>query len=213
MTDEAKEQTTGHVITLYGREPSGNTYKARLLMAFLEVPYHQIEIRLGAGGRNDVDDAYRAMNPRGQVPTLIDGETVLWGSTAALVYLASRYDSSGRWLPRDDPERLARVMQWLELAQNEVIGLVRARAMILFGMKGDIDAARRDGKEALRVLEQGLSGAAWLAGDGPTIADIACFPYAALAPQGGFDLAAWPAVSAWIARIRALSGYVPLPGE
>jgi glutathione S-transferase len=73
--------------------------------------------------------------------------------------------------------------------------------------------AQRDGKAALGVLEQRLARAAWLAGDGPTIADIACFPYAALAPQGGFDLAAWPAVAAWVARVRALPRYVPLPGE
>jgi glutathione S-transferase len=63
------------------------------------------------------------------------------------------------------------------------------------------------------VLEQRLGGATWLAGDAPTIADIACFSYAALAPQGGIDLAAWPAVCAWIARMRALPGYVPTPGE
>jgi glutathione S-transferase len=66
---------------------------------------------------------------------------------------------------------------------------------------------------ALRVLEQRLGSAPWLVGDAPTIADIACFPYAALAPQGGFDRAAWPAVSAWIARVRALPRYVPVPGE
>jgi glutathione S-transferase len=207
------EPVTERVIQLYGREPSGNSYKARLLMALIGVPYRQIEIRLGAHGKNDVDDAYRAMNPRGQVPTLVDGDTVLWGSTAILVYLATRYDPSGQWLPRGDPAAFAQVMQWLELAQNDVVGLLRARAMALFGVPGDIEAARRDGKEALRVLEQRLSGAAWLAGDGPTIADVACFPYAALAPQGGFDLAACPAISAWIARVRALPGYVPLPGE
>jgi glutathione S-transferase len=126
-----------HVIKLYGRETSGNAYKARLLMAFLGVAYEQVEIRLGPGWRNDVDDAYRAMNPRGQVPTLADGDTVLWGSTAILVYLATRYDPPGGWLPRHDPAALARVMQWLELAQNEVVGLVRARAMALFGAVGD----------------------------------------------------------------------------
>jgi glutathione S-transferase len=202
-----------HVIKLYGRETSGNAYKARLLMTFLGVAYEPIEIRLGPGWRNDVDDAYRAMNPRRQVPTLVDGDTVLWGSTAILVYLAARYDPSGGWLPHHDPVALARVMQWLELAQNEVVGLVRARAMALFGLVGDPETARRDGKVALGVLEQRLGGATWLAGDAPTIADIACFPYAALAPQGGIDLAAWPAVYAWIARMRALPGYVPVPGE
>lgn len=77
------------MIQLYGRQPSGNSYKERLLMALLRVPYREIEIPLAAGGRNQVDKAYYALNPRRQVPTLVDGDTVLWGSTAILVYLAA----------------------------------------------------------------------------------------------------------------------------
>jgi glutathione S-transferase len=137
---------TTQPIELYGRETSGNTYKARLLMAFLDVAYEQIEVRLGPGGRNQVDESYRSLNPRGQVPTLVDGDTVLWGSTAILVYLAAQYDPSGHWLPRHDPAALGRVMQWLELARNEIsTGLFRARAIAGFGYSGDIEGARRDG--------------------------------------------------------------------
>jgi glutathione S-transferase len=199
------------MIRLYGRETSGNAYKVRLLMAFLDVAYEQIDVHLGPGGRNQVDESYRSLNPRGQVPTLVDGDTVLWGSTAILVYLAARYDPTGRWLPRRDPAALGRLMQWSELAQNEIS---TARAFARFGYDGDIKGALRDGTEALRVLEQRLGSNAWLAGDDtPTIADIACFPYVALAPEGGFDLATCPAISAWIARVRALPGYVPAPGE
>jgi glutathione S-transferase len=203
------------VIKLYGRETSGNTYKARLLMAFLEVAYEQIEIRLGPGGRNQVDGSYRSINPRGQVPTLVDAGAVLWGSTAVLAYLAAQFDPSGRWLPRHDPASLGRVMQWLELAQNEIsTGLFRARAIARFGYSGDIEVARRDGTVALRVLEHRLGGKAWLLGDdAPSIADIACFPYVLLAPEGGFNLTTYPAVSAWIGRVRGLPRYIPAPGE
>jgi glutathione S-transferase len=206
---------TTQLIKLYGRETSGNTYKARLLMAFLEVAYEQIEVRLGPGGRNQVDESYRSINPRGQVPTLVGGDTVLWGSTAILVYLAAQYDPSGRWLPRHDPAALGRVMQWLELAQNEIsTGLFRARAIARFGYSGDIEGARRDGTEALRVLEQRLGGKVWLVeDDAPSIADIACFPYVLLAPEGGFDLATYPAVSAWTRRVKGLPRYVPAPGK
>jgi glutathione S-transferase len=203
------------MIKLYGRRTSGNSYKARLLMALLDVPYTEIDVPLGAGGRNQVDEAYRTLNPRGQVPTLLDGETVLWGSTGILVYLAAHFDRCERWLPRRDPAALGRVMQWLELAQNEInTGLFRARAIARFGYDGNLDAARRDGEVALRLVEGQLrKGEAWLAGNvAPTVADIACFPYIALAPDGGFDLGAYPATENWMGRIKQLPGYLPLPG-
>jgi glutathione S-transferase len=209
------KSATTQRLKLYGRETSGNTYKARLLMAFLGVAYEQIEVHLGLAGRNKVEESYRSLNPRGQVPALVDGDTVLWGSTAILVYLAARYDPSGYWLPRDDPAALGRVMQWLELAQNEIsTGLFRARAIARFGYSGDIEGARRDGTEALRVLEQRLGDKAWLVGDDtPSIADIACFPYVVLAHEGGFDLATYPAVFAWTRRVKGLPRYAPAPGE
>jgi glutathione S-transferase len=202
------------MIQLYGRQTSGNSYKARLLLALLDVPYHELEVRLGKGGRNQVDQSYYALNPRGQVPTLVDGDTVLWGSTSILVHLAAHYDPSGTWLPRRDPPALARVMQWLELAQNEIsTGLFRARAIARFGYDGVLEAAQRDGEVALRVLEAQLKAdSTWLAGnDAPTIADIACFPYVSLATEGGFDLATYPLIALWISRIKELPGYVPLP--
>jgi glutathione S-transferase len=202
------------MINLYGRATSGNTYKVRLLMAFLRVPYQEIEIRLGTGGRNQVDQSYLALNPRGQIPTLVDGDTILWGSTSILVYLARRYDTSEAWLPCHDAAGLGRIMQWLELAQNEVnAGLFRARAIARFGYEGNLDAARHDGEVALSVLEKRLNaGNTWLASSGaPTVADIACFPYVALAPEGGFDLAAYPSLAHWISRMKRLPGYIPLP--
>jgi glutathione S-transferase len=201
------------LIDLYGRVTSGNSYKVRLLLALLSIPYRGIEIRLGTAGRNEVDHTYLALNPRGQVPTLVDGDTVLWGSTGILVYLASRYDPAATWLPRDPPA-LGRTMQWLELAQNGInIGLFRARAIGRFGYKGDADAAQREGQVALNVLERRReTDDAWLAGDdAPTIADVACFPYVALAPEGGFTLEAHPFISLWINRVKELPGFVPTP--
>jgi glutathione S-transferase len=94
------------MVRLYGRSTSGNSYKVRLLMAFLGMPCSETQIPLGTGGRNQVDQAYLTLNPRGQIPTLVDGDTVLWGSTGILVYLASRYDPSGTWLPCRDPATL-----------------------------------------------------------------------------------------------------------
>jgi hypothetical protein len=103
---------------LYDRERSGNAYKVRLLLSFLGVPYERIPVSLKEG-RNQVDSHYLQLNPRGQIPTLQDGDVTLWGSTAILTYLALRSDKTEQWLPRD-PARFGQAMQWLELAQNEI---------------------------------------------------------------------------------------------
>jgi glutathione S-transferase len=104
-------------------------------------------------------------------------------------------------------------MQWLELAQNEIAtGLFRARAIVKFGLPGDLDAARQLAVRALDVLESHLSNHDWLAGNGPTIADIACFPYAALAAEGKVDASPYSGVQRWIARMKSLDGFTGMPG-
>lgn len=199
------------MLKLYDREASGNAYKARLLLSFIGVPYERIAVTM-KNGKNQVGSDYLALNPRGQIPTLVDGELVLWGSTSILCYLASRYDETGRWLPRD-PAKFARVMQWMELAQNEIqTGLARARGILRFGIEGDLQAAQKLATRALQVLESRLSSDSWLAGDAPTIADIACFPYAALAAEGHVDLTPYPGMRAWIARIKSQDQFVGMPG-
>jgi glutathione S-transferase len=199
------------MLKLYDREGSGNAYKVRLLLALLDVPYECIPVAI-RDGRNDVDAAYLALNPRGQIPTLVDSGDSLWGSTAILTYLAARHDPARTWLPQD-PLQLGKTMQWLELAQNEIAnGLFRARVIAHMGLPGDLDAAQAQGRVALGVLENRLAQADWLAGAGPTIADVACFPYVALSHQGRVDLAPYPGVQRWVERMKALPRFVGMPG-
>ena len=196
---------------LYHRPTSGHSYKVRLLLSFLGIDYDE-RIVNAAAGKNIVDPAYYDLNPRGQIPTIDDDGHVVWGSTAILAYIAARYDAARTWLPAS-PEKMAAVMQWMELAQNEVNGLFLSRAIQLFGYPGDLTSAQRAGNRALDILERRLTGCRWLAaGDGPSIGDIACFPYVALASDNGFDLAARPAVCGWIDRIASLKGFAPMPG-
>ncbi|HEY4541269.1 MAG TPA: glutathione S-transferase family protein [Noviherbaspirillum sp.] len=198
-------------LKLYDRETSGNGYKVRLLLSFLGLQFEVIPVRL-KDGKNDVDDAYLELNPRGQIPTLNDNGFILWGSTAILVYLAMRFDPARRWLPAT-PDGAAQVMQWLELAQNEIAsGLFRARAIARFGYAGDLASARVDGVRALEILDRHLDTHVWLAAAQPTIADIACFPYVGLAHEGGFDLDAYPHVGQWLQRFRALENFIAMPG-
>lgn len=199
------------MLKLYDREASGNAYKARLLLSFLDVPYERIPVAM-KDGKNQVDESYLQLNPRGQIPTIQDGDFSLWGSTAILCYLASRYDNTARWLPRD-PAQLGRVMQWLELAQNEIqTGLFRARTIVHFGFAGDLEAAQQVARQALGVLEVRLGMETWLAGPDPTVADIACFPYVALAKQGQVDTSSYVGVQRWVADFMALDRFVSMPG-
>lgn len=194
------------MIRLYDRNTAGNAYKVRLLLAFLGLDYLSIPIARESG-KNIVDADYLKLNPRGQIPTLDDDGFVLWGSSAILVYLAVRYDPARRWLPVDI-RQTAMVAQWMELAQNEIqSGLFLARAISMFGYSGDLATARKAGTTALAVMEAGLSDQDWLAGDTPTIADIACFPFTALAAESGFDIAPFVRVRRWIERFRNLDGY------
>jgi glutathione S-transferase len=99
------------------------------------------------------------------------------------------------------------------LANEDVRALAWARVAVLMKQPRDtLPELQREGRAGLTALEGHLRGRAWLAADHITIADVACFPYVGLAPQGEVSLAEYPAVRAWIARIKAMPNYVPMPG-
>ncbi|MGH8750224.1 MAG: glutathione S-transferase family protein [Burkholderiales bacterium] len=196
---------------LYDRDVSGNSYKIRLFLALLGLPYESVIINTAAGEQKKPE--FLKLNPRGQIPVLeTDDGKAIWDSTAILVYLARRY-SGEQWLPLD-AHGMAQVTQWLALAQNEIMyGLAHARVVLLFkrpvGILSDLQAR---GQGALKVLEQHLQNNQWLALGRATIADLACYPYVALAEEGGVMLDPYPAVLKWMRRIQALPGYVSMPG-
>ncbi len=194
---------------LYHAPNSGNAFKARLFLSLLGLDHEITDVDLRAGGNRATQ--FLALNPRGQIPVLVDGDKVIWDSQAILVYLARRYGSED-WLPLD-PEPLARVMQWLAVAENELLfGLARARAVVLFGRPWDYEQSKTLGEAGLKVLDDHLGDRDWLAADRPTIADIACYPYVALAPEGKISLAPYPTISPWIRRVQQLDGYVDMVG-
>lgn len=142
---------------------------------------------------------------------LEDGEITVWDSQAILVYLARRY-AEERWLPLE-PAPMAEVAQWLAVAENELLfGLARARAVKKFGRDLDLKACQDYGRAGLKVLDTRLERRDWLAGPQPTIADIACYPYVALAPEGEVPLDDWSNVLAWLRRVQGLPGYVGMEG-
>ena len=195
---------------LYDTERSGNCYKVRLMLSLLGISYESVPVDLARGDQRKPE--FLALNPRGQVPVLEDGAVRVWDSMAILMYLARRYGGE-TWLPLE-AQPMAEVMQWLAVSENEILyGLVPARAIRLGRREGDPAPYQQTGRQALAVLEQRLARRDWLALDRLTIADVACYPYVALAPESGVPLDEYPAVRAWIARIQALPGHTPLPGK
>ena len=192
-------------LKLYDLPLSGNCYKVRLLLSMLELDYERIPTDSVHGATQT--EEFKRINPRGQIPVLVDGETVIWDSMAILVYLARKYGDE-RWLP-SDPLGEARVMQWLAVSENELLyGLARARAAIQLGRPFDVEQCQRDAQPGLEALEKRLSEHEWLAAEHPTIADIACYPYIALAHEGKVSLEAYANVGAWLIRCANLPNFV-----
>jgi glutathione S-transferase len=194
-------------LKLYELDRSGNCYKVRLLLAMLDLPYERITIDTTAGESQTT--AFKRLNPRGQIPVLVDGDTVIWDSMAILVYLARRYGSE-QWLPGDALGE-ARVMQWLAVSENELLyGLARARVTVRFSRPFNLEQCHNDARPGLEAMEERLLTNAWLAADHITIADLACYPYVALAEEGRFSLEPYPATQAWLQRVVQTPHWVPM---
>jgi glutathione S-transferase len=195
-------------IRLYRYPLSGHAHRVELFLSLLGLNFVNCEIDLAKGEHKTPE--FLRKNPFGQVPVIEDGELTLADSNAILVYLAMRYDPTERWLPRAAP-RAAQVQRWLSVAAGELLfGPASARMIKVFGTKLDLERARAFAAQLLSVLEAQLAERAFLVGAEPTIADVALFTYTAHAPEGGISLAPYPALQAWLGRIEALPGFVPM---
>ena len=121
------------------------------------------------------------------------------------------------WLGSGEADETARIQQWLAFSARLTASLGGARLVEMLLRPGDIGALQASGIAALRELEAGLfeqslRGNRFLASDRPTIADIACFPYVALAPDGGVSLDPYPTIRLWSRALRALDGFIEMPG-
>ncbi|ODM24039.1 hypothetical protein SI65_01629 [Aspergillus cristatus] len=208
--------------TLYSNEASGNSYKARLLASFLDIPLDIIQVDLHHGEQRG--EKFLSLNPKGEVPTLVDGDLVLTDSAAILVYLAGKYhnpDGNGWW--STDVIEQALITDWLAFAASWVqYGVFTARAIVSFGgafnglgsasTEQTLREAKIRGEKSLQILDQHLESVEWLVLGRPTIADIAVFPYVALAPMGNISLEPFGNVRRWIGRIRELPRFIPIDG-
>src|SRR5208337_2587115 len=195
---------------LYDLELSGNCYKVRLLCALLDVPVENVPIDFMAGEhkRSPLLDK----NPFGEFPVFEDEDVTLRDSQAILIYIARKWGGEA-WLPTDAAS-MAKVAEWLFAAENEIArGPNDARLHDKFGYALDLKPAREKAHRILSLMDAHLAKSQWLALDRPTIADIACMPYVAISHEGGVPLTPYPAVHAWVKRVKALPGFIPMPGQ
>jgi glutathione S-transferase len=195
-------------LRLYSFPLSGHSHRAELMLSLLGLPAELVPVNLAQGEHKQ--PAFLAKNRFGQVPVLEDGAFTLADSNAILLYLAERYDSSHRYWP-SAPGARAEVQRWLSVAAGPLAaGAAAARLVRVFKAPLDHDLAVRKAHELFVHLESELSERPFLVGSSATLADIAVYTYTAHAPEGDVSLAAYPAIRAWLARIEALPGFVPM---
>ncbi|MCO6188377.1 glutathione S-transferase family protein [Rhizobium sp. L1K21] len=199
---------------LYDYILSPSCYKVRLLAALTGTQLTLRPVDFHPGGEH-LSPALLALNPAGSIPILEDGELVLTESSAMLVYIAAK--AAPEWLGSGDPAESAQIQQWLSFSHRLTASLGGARLVEMLLRPGDLAALQASGVKALRELEaalavQRMKGDIFLTGSKPTVADIACFPYVALAPDGSIALDPYPSIRLWLRAVRALDGFIEMPG-
>jgi glutathione S-transferase len=197
---------------LHQMQMSGNCYKVRLAARQLGVELALKDYGLFDGTTRKPE--FLAKNPNGRVPLLeLEDGRMLAESDAILWYL-----SEGTPLQPADRWGRAQALQWMFFEQYSHEPYVAvARFWIAYAPKDDLEKKRHlipewhaKGNAALGVMQTHLSRHDWFAGGRYSVADIALYGYTHCAAEGGFDLGAYPAVGAWLERVRQQPGHIPL---
>jgi len=200
------------VLTLHDNITSGNGYKARLLLAQLAIPYKRIEYDIDRGATR-TPEYLAKVNPNGRIPVLqLDDGTCLPESNAIVWYLAD----GTKFLPSDRLAR-AQALSWMcfeQYSHEPNIATVRYwithKVEMTPERQASLPGKRAQGAAALGVMEGHLANNDWFAGGRYSIADIALYAYTHVAEEGGFDLKPYPAIRAWLGRVAAEPGHIPI---
>ncbi|PZO82157.1 MAG: glutathione S-transferase [Mesorhizobium amorphae] len=199
------------MITVYGSASSGNCFKPRLLLAKLGIPFRHVEVSGANGGTRE--PAFLRKNPNGKVPLLeLEAGRLLAESNAMLLY----FGEGTRFVPEHAFER-ALVYQWLFFEQYSHEPFIAVRRALFEYPERRAEATPEKlastlagGEKALGVMEEQLQRTPFLAGSTLTVADLALYAYTHDAEAGGFDLARYAGVSAWLDRVERDPGHVPI---
>ena len=196
---------------LYNSPVSGNCYKVRLLLAHLGIPYERRD--LDVVDRSDRPDVLGGLNPDLRVPTLVLDDGRPLAESGAIIWY---FGEGSRFVPTDRYDR-AKVLQWMFFEQyTHEPALAVVRFLVAYSGRADehrgtIEARTKQGYRALDAMEGHLERAAgYFVGDALTLADIALYAYTHAAHEGGFSLERYPAIRAWLDRVAAEPGHVPI---
>jgi glutathione S-transferase len=202
--------STTSTMRLYDDLPSGNGYKVRLLLAQLGIPFELVQLDIVKGETRTPE--FLAKNPNGRIPLLeVEPGKFLAESNAILFYLSE----GTPFLPTDRWER-AQVLQWMCFEQySHEPNIATVRFWVHYTeltpeRRAAIEQKRPLGYAALDVMERHLAGHRFFVGERYTIADIALYAYTHVADEGGFELGRYPAVRAWLDRVRSEPRHVPI---
>lgn len=197
-----------NAITLYRHPLSGHAHRVELMLSLLGLPIERVFVDLAKGEHKRPE--FLALNRFGQIPVIDDNGILVSDSNAILVYLAKRYGTPD-WLP-EDPVGAAAVQRWLSIAAGPVaFGPAAARLVTVFAAPFNPEEVIARAHALFRVMEEELAERPFLAGDRATIADVANYSYIAHSPEGNVSLEDYPNLRAWLARVEALPGFVPMP--
>lgn len=197
-----------NTIKLYSFPLSGHAHRIELALSLMGLDHEVQVVDLAAGEQRS--DWFRALNPAGKVPVLVDGDTVVSDSTAILTYLAVKYDD-GTWIPTD-PSGAAEVQKWFVQANTALAtGPAAARLITLFGAAFDPEETIKKAHDFLEHLDAALEGKAFLVADRPSFADVAIYSYTAHAPEGHVSLEQYVNVRRWLAAVEELPGFKAMP--
>lgn len=195
-------------IRVYRHPISGHCHRVELYLSLLGVPHELVHVDIGAGAHKQAE--FLTKNAFGQLPVIEDGALTLADSIAILTYLGERYDEARRYWPRDALER-AKIQRWFSIAAGPLAyGPGAARLVKVLGVRLDYDAAARTAQNLFAVMERELTERPFLVGAQATLADVALYAYTARAPEGEVSLEPYPSIRAWLGRVEALPGFVPM---
>jgi glutathione S-transferase len=197
------------MLTVWGRNTSSNVQKVMWAIAELGLARERIDAGRSFGRLETKE--YTALNPNRRIPTLVDGDVVLWESNVIVRYLAARYGAGGLW--PDDPAVRGVADQWMDWQQTTLLPDMRT---IFWGLvrtapekrdQRSIDAAVSSLKEIWARLDAHLDGRPFVAGDHLTMGDIPVgtlwHRYHAL----GVERAPLPHLEAWYQRLLARDAF------
>ena len=191
-----------------GRGTSGNVQKVCWLLEELGQPYGREDY--GRQFNNTQTDAYLTMNPNGKVPTLVDGDVVIWESNTILRYLCNKQPGGSPLYPADPAARsqVERWMDWQLASLNApYLGVFREAKKKEEERGPGFAADVKELSAQLEILEKGTAGRPWLAGAAISLADIALGPVIDRALGFPVTLPALPGIRAWRERVVARAGY------